>query len=324
MFVEIFIRHQALDMLVRTEFREVRPEVSSSSRTRRKRNCKVVRQPMPGVLLLAVKMGRPQVLSRWISILKDIFNNEQYHASISSLTLCDFLNESDEKGQTPLIHACFDGYHDIVEILLSAGASIAIQDSSGSTAVHWAYAMGHMNLGDFVAQKCRKQYSQSQEVDIDALQDDDGHTIQWWRDQIKVEEQIDEIGDIEKRTAGNEIVFDSPSTLEEVLVAATKLEQMHNFVEHMGLTAQVSDKSEEQSKIVKGEAQEVSLLPPINGSSDFDSDFDSSGDDEKSFNNLAVSIHSEDTVTAAAVPTSPTVNNTSPYTLWIQVPVLYE
>ena len=75
----------------------------------------------------------------------------------------------------------------IVDIPLSAGATIISQDASGSTAAHWAYAMGHKKLGDLVVQKCRDE-----QIDIEALQDNDGRNVQWWRDQIK-EEEIESI-----------------------------------------------------------------------------------------------------------------------------------
>lgn len=53
------------------------------------------------------------------------------------------LDKQGEHGMTPLMWAAHEGHHDIVGVLIDAGANIDLQHKTGSTALHYAAFNNH-------------------------------------------------------------------------------------------------------------------------------------------------------------------------------------
>jgi hypothetical protein len=85
----------------------------------------------------------------------------------------------DAKGRTPLIRACSEGLDEMVRFLISRGADVRVLDGEGQSCAHAAFAVGHLELGDWLI-SC----AGADPTAVDA----DGRTPLAWR-KLSAEEQ---------------------------------------------------------------------------------------------------------------------------------------
>jgi hypothetical protein len=89
----------------------------------------------------------------------------------------------DAKGRTPLIRACSEGLDEMVRFLISRGADVHVLDGEGQSCAHAAFAVGHLELGDWLI-SC----GGADPTAVDA----DGRTPLAWR-KLSAEEQEQEL-----------------------------------------------------------------------------------------------------------------------------------
>jgi hypothetical protein len=80
--------------------------------------------------------------------------------------------DKDETGRTPLMTACCEGLFSTTSLLLRHGADPRTADSDGQTAAHWAFAMGHIQVGDLVMEA---------QPELSSIPDGEGMTPLQWR-----------------------------------------------------------------------------------------------------------------------------------------------
>ncbi len=85
----------------------------------------------------------------------------------------------DAKGRTPLIRACSEGLDEMARFLISRGADVCVMDGEGQNCAHAAFAVGHIELGDWLV-SC----GGADPTAVDA----DGRTPLEWR-KLSAEEQ---------------------------------------------------------------------------------------------------------------------------------------
>ena len=56
------------------------------------------------------------------------------------------VNETSDRGSTPLMHATWFGHIEVIQLLLDSGANINMQNKRGNTALHFAYENSHKKI----------------------------------------------------------------------------------------------------------------------------------------------------------------------------------
>ena len=115
------------------------------------------------------------------SLSVDIPAIQSLLSSSSPSTRTQLLSYQDSDGQTPLHVACENGHHQIVEMLLTAGANIAAQDNYGQTPLHVAHQNGNHQVVELLLSAGANQetpddnvsYSRGGEID-DSCESDGG------------------------------------------------------------------------------------------------------------------------------------------------------
>ncbi|XP_059312283.1 uncharacterized protein LOC132063646 isoform X2 [Lycium ferocissimum] len=128
---------------------------------------------------LAKQLDDGKGLAGTVADVKDANKRGALHfaAREGKIDLCKYLveelkidvNEKDEEGETPVLHAARQGHTATVQYLVEHGADPAIPSASGATALHHAAGDGHIELVKFLLSKG---------VDVD-LQSDVGTPLMW-------------------------------------------------------------------------------------------------------------------------------------------------
>ena len=58
------------------------------------------------------------------------------------------MDEANDRGSTPLMHATWYGHIEVIKHLINAGANINYQNKRGNTALHFAYENSHHSIID--------------------------------------------------------------------------------------------------------------------------------------------------------------------------------
>ena len=71
------------------------------------------------------------------------------------------VNSGDANGNTPIIVACQNGHMAICKILVQFGASLSIANKKGNTALHYCFAYGFTDIGEYLISVGADEYAQN-------------------------------------------------------------------------------------------------------------------------------------------------------------------
>lgn len=102
-----------------------------------------------GVLHLAAKHGRLHTITAVLGPIVDAVTveiAEGHYPGKAAELLTKIVNQTDSRGRTALLTACYNGHWDCAEQLLEAGSNIFAVDKDGNGCLHLAAVNGHTDV----------------------------------------------------------------------------------------------------------------------------------------------------------------------------------